>query len=536
MRCLSILVVFLFLMPRGSFAQTVNDDFEGSGTISTWFGDDCGMDASFANPYQQGINTSAKVLKYQDTGGAFANVRFDIPGNFDFSTKNTFALKIYVPSSGLTGNQGNQVSLKLQDGNLAQPWTTQSEIIKSIALDVWQEVTFDFENDIYVNLNEGSPPPIERTDFNRVVIQVNGENNTDHVLAHIDDLDFYESNNDTVFDNLVWSDEFNDAGVVDGTKWFHQTQLIAGDSWANNEQQHYTNRSVNSYMDNGTLKLVAKGETFSDQGVTKQYTSARLNSKFAFTYGRVEVRAKLPSIAGTWPAIWLLGKNINEDGAYWDNQGFGNTFWPWCGEIDIMEPDIPKTRILATWHWNNGSGYQTNSNSLTIANSDTSQNFHIYALEWDSDTMKIYLDNILVNEIPTFTPFDNEFFILLNVAMGGDLGGTIASGFDQDVMEIDYVRVYQESSLSSSEIDDEPLVLLYPNPTTDALSININNTLSKEVILHILDINGRIISKEVYQIINKKVVLDTRVLRTGLYFVNLEFDNGMVATYKLIKQ
>ncbi len=108
MRCLSILVVFLFLMPRGSFAQTVNDDFEGSGTISTWFGDDCGMDASFANPYQQGINTSAKVLKYQDTGGAFANVRFDIPGNFDFSTKNTFALKIYVPSSGLTGNQGNQ--------------------------------------------------------------------------------------------------------------------------------------------------------------------------------------------------------------------------------------------------------------------------------------------------------------------------------------------------------------------------------------------------------------------------------------------
>ena len=83
--------------------------------------------------------------------------------------------------------------------------------------------------------------------------------------------------------------------------------------------------------------IIAKKETFTDQNITKEYTSARLNAKFAFTYGRVEVRAKLPKGIGTWPAIWMLSKNINEDGGYWDTQGYGSENWPACGEIDIME-------------------------------------------------------------------------------------------------------------------------------------------------------------------------------------------------------
>ena len=125
--------------------------------------------------------------------------------------------------------------------------------------------------------------------------------------------------------------------------------------------------------------MVAKKENFTDQGQTKQYTSARLNSKFAFTNGRVEVRAKLPTGVGTWPAIWMLGKNINENGAYRQSQGFGTTPWPACGEIDIME------------HWGNNQNYIQSAlhtpssfggtiNHGGIMASNVSTTFHEYAM------------------------------------------------------------------------------------------------------------------------------------------------------------
>ena len=157
---------------------------------------------------------------------------------------------------------------------------------------------------------------------------------------------------DVVNNDLLWSDEFNGSGAIDSSNWFQQTQLPDGNNWYNGELQHYTNRQTNSFQNNGSLNLVAKKETFTDQGVTKQYTSARLNSKFAFKYGRVEVRAKLPSGVGTWPAIWMLGKNIIEPG------GFGlqvsehllgllvakSTLWNTGEVIKIM------CRVLCTLH------------------------------------------------------------------------------------------------------------------------------------------------------------------------------------------
>jgi hypothetical protein len=171
----------------------VHDDFEGNGTITTWAGDNVSMDVNFANPYIEGINTSSTVLKYEDMGGQYANVRFDTTDNFDLSTNSTFALKIYVPSSSITGNQPNQISLKLQDGTLAESWTTQSEIIKPIVLDQWQEVEFDFANDTYVNQNNPALPT-SRTDFNRIVLQVNSENNNNPVIAYIDDFNYAAMN------------------------------------------------------------------------------------------------------------------------------------------------------------------------------------------------------------------------------------------------------------------------------------------------------------------------------------------------------
>jgi beta-glucanase (GH16 family) len=528
------LLIILFTIH--SNAQIVEDDFEGSGTISFWYGDNCNMNTNYSNPYQQGINTSSTVLEYHDVGGQYANVQFDVNTNYDLTIKNSFSLKVYVTSSGLTGNQSNQISLKLQDKNIAAPWSTQSEIIKPILLNQWQEVTFDFENDNYINLDPNSLPPIERTDFNRVVIQVNGENNNDQVLAYLDDVLYFDSvDNTPIYDNLVWSDEFDGSGAIDGSKWFQQTQLIAGDSWANGEQQHYTNREDNSFLDNGSLKIMAKGESYNDQGVTKQYTSARLNSKFSFQYGRVEVRAKLPSIAGTWPAIWLLGKNINEDGGYWDNEGYGNTSWPACGEIDLMEPNVPKTQILATWHWDNGNGYEYNSSSVATTNSDTSQNCHIYSLVWSEDSMKIYMDDVLVNQMDTVNPFNQEFYILLNVAMGGSLGGNIQNGFNQDAMEIDYVRVYQESTLSIAGLAGNK-VSFYPNPVADKLYIQTHQIGNAKTKLQVTDLSGRMISEKQYFIDNDNFIYNTSHLNVGVYFMTLSFENGSKDTFKFIKQ
>ena len=168
-------------------APFVKDDFEGNGTITTWAGDDCGMDNDFANPFKDALNDSDTVLEYNDTGGTYANVRFDISPDYDLTAKSKFSIKIYVPSSSITGSQPNQLSFKLQDAD-PKPWERQSEIIKPIALDTWQEVTFDFANDTVL----GQTNPLSITNFNRIVIQVNSENNSDKVIAYLDDLNYYK--------------------------------------------------------------------------------------------------------------------------------------------------------------------------------------------------------------------------------------------------------------------------------------------------------------------------------------------------------
>ncbi len=244
--------------------------------------------------------------------------------------------------------------------------------------------------------------------------------------------------------NLVWSDEFDGDGAINSNKWFHQTQLPAGGNWYNGEVQHYTNRIENSYVSDGTLKIVAKKESFTDQGYTKQYTSARLNSKFAFTYGRVEVRAKLPTGVGTWPAIWMLGKNISEPGAYWQTEGYGTTGWPACGEIDIMEHwGNNQNYVQSAMHTPSSYGGTINHGGQTI--STVSSQFHTYTLEWSPEKMVFSVDDIehytynpTTKDSSTW-PFDADQYMLLNIA----IQPSIEASFVQSSMEIDYVRVYQ---------------------------------------------------------------------------------------------
>lgn len=286
---------------------------------------------------------------------------------------------------------------------------------------------------------------------------------------------------DVVYNDLVWSDEFSNNGAVDQNKWHHQTLLPNGVSWYNGEEQHYTNLTTNSFVNNGNLNIVARREVYTNQGQTKNFTSARLNSKFAFKYGRIDVRAKVPKNRGTWPAIWLLGKNINEPGAYFQPT-FGNTNWPECGEIDIMEygifPSYPENYIQSTLHTPSSFGNSVNHGG-TLASSDISDNFHVYSMNWSPNQITFLLDGVAYytynpsNKDSRNWPFDKEQYLLLNIAMGG-VAGSIPSSFSSASMIIDYVRVYQNVAPDTSSPTNFTAVL--GNITGNSVELILNAT------------------------------------------------------------
>ncbi len=310
-------------------------------------------------------------------------------------------------------------------------------------------------------------------------------------------------NSDSIEYTLVWNDEFDGNGAIDSVKWFHQTQLPNGTSWFNNELQHYTDRLDNSYVSNGTLKIIAKNETYTDQGQTKEYTSARLNSKYAFTYGRVEVRAKLPEGVGTWPAIWMLGQNINEVGAYWQTQGYGTTSWPYCGEVDIMEHwGTNQNYVQSALHTPSSYGGTTNLGGQYISNASTE--FNIYCLEWTPEQMIFsvndyvhYTYNPSVQNSETW-PFDSAQYLLLNIA----IEPSVTSSFIESEMEIDYVRVYEASTLST-QTQTVPVYFNvfqnFPNPFNPITTLKYDLPEDSFVDITIYDMLGNVVNNLVNQ-------------------------------------
>ena len=337
---------------------------------------------------------------------------------------------------------------------------------------------------------------------------------------------------------LVWGDEFendeetynsNQINPVDPTKWFHQTYPpnsnnphTSGAGWYNDEEQHYTDHLKNSYVSDGTLKIEAFKEdhTNYENGTSPlSYTSARLNSKYAFTYGKVEVRAKLPSELGTWPAIWTLGQNITEPGAWWEKEGYGTTGWPACGEIDIMEQDSNKSITSGAFHF--GPDYTQHQYTTDhISVTDTENTWHVYSMIWTDEGISLMVDGVEFHNTSgvEMSYFQANHFILLNVAMGGALGGTIEPDFSSAIMEIDYVRVYQPQPLSTPSIIENEL-LLYPNPSNGNFRIE-SGTLIDEV--HIYSLNGQKL-QSLWP--NKKVFRVNSNLSKGLYLVEISGSN-----------
>ncbi|WP_296381487.1 family 16 glycosylhydrolase [Winogradskyella sp.] len=370
--------------------------------------------------------------------------------------------------------------IKLENGTNADV-----EVVHNNSGAGWaNDIAFDFAN---ATISGTSNTVFATGAYSRVTIFIDGGVTTPrtYLIDNINDGSEATDPNelDVIYTDLVWSDEFDTNGSVNSSNWYHQTQLPAGGSWFNGEQQHYTNRIENSFVENGFLNIVAIKESFTDQNETKQYTSARLNSKFAFTYSRVDVMAKLPFGDGTWPAIWTLGKNVNEDGGFWDSQ-YGTVGWPACGEIDIMEHGLGATNhVSSALHTPCAgcSGATMNFQSYTL--NDVANEFHKYSVNWSPNQITFLIDDVgfytynpAVKDNGTW-PFYEDQYLLLNIAMGG-VAGTIDLNFIESSMVIDYVRVYQNNNLS---IDDEfaSKFGVYPNPTSDIINIiseeNIDN-------------------------------------------------------------
>ena len=229
---------------------------------------------------------------------------------------------------------------------------------------------------------------------------------------------------------LVWQDNFN-GKTLDTSCWSNET---AKPGWVNNELQRYTN-GENIEIAKGKLRIVAKKQN-------NEYTSGRIKTqgKRIFTYGLVEIKAKIPQGTGTWPALWMLGQNIDEVG------------WPACGELDIME-HVGKhpTYIHSTVH--NPSGYGTTPYTGIMKINDPFTKFHIYGMEWTKEFVAFYIDGRLVYTYQPAVknkdtwPFDKPCFLIFNVAIGGNWGGPdVDDKIFPAVMTVDWVKVYQKEN------------------------------------------------------------------------------------------
>ena len=240
---------------------------------------------------------------------------------------------------------------------------------------------------------------------------------------------------------LIWHDEFNGTHI-DGSKWEHEVNARGG---GNNELQYYTDRSQNSYVEDGHLVIQALKENYTGPEGSREYTSARIRTRYQgdWKYGRFDIKARLPYGQGIWPAIWMMPS----DGVYGG--------WAASGEIDIMELlGQEPNKVYGTLHY--GGEWPDNvhsGDSYTLPSGTFSDTFHVFTLEWDSTQIRWYVDGQFYQmqnqwyttnaEFPA--PFDQRFYIILNVAVGGNWPGDpdYTTIFPQS-MVIDYVRVYQK--------------------------------------------------------------------------------------------
>lgn len=455
--------------------------------------------------------------------GANASQGFyiDVAVNLDIQQKITLDFYSFDPNS-------HNILLKLESATNTNVQVKETFTVPSPS--DWKTISFDFAN----AKNSANGANINATGiYTKLFIIIDDASTTPgtYLIDNITDGTAPKDPNtlDVIYTNLVWSDEFDGNGAIDGTKWFQQTIGPNGGKWYNGELQHYTDRTENANVSDGFLNIIAKKENFTQNGVALNYTSARLNSKYAFTHGRVDVRAKLPFGNGTWPAIWTLGKNVNEQGAYWYEQGFGTINWPACGEIDIMEHGLHATnQVSSALHTPSSSGNTINTSTIALAN--VAEDFHVYSMNWSPNQITFMIDGVGYYTYKPSTkndstwPFDKEQFLLLNIAMGG-YSGTPDANFTESSMVIDYVKIYQNNPLGVTDTFADKFSV-YPNPSSDFIAIRTNEMIEKVLLYNAL---GQLV-------IDKSTDtkhLNTKELTAGLYLMKI-YAHNKVVTKKII--
>ena len=516
MRIQYIIYSLLVLSTSVSFSQQTPINFENTSHSFIGFGN---SSYAFNTDPQDTTNNVGEF--YNDGSSANQGFYIDLNRSIDLDEEKNLSLSFYSYDTN-----SHSITIKLENGENPDVEVTQT--ISGSSQNNWTALSFDFSNATYTS--NGTSVDATGT-YNRLTIFIDLGVNTSgtYLIDTINDGSEVTDPNeiDIIYTDLVWADEFDTNGAIDAAKWHHQTQLPQGGSWYNGEVQHYTNRIENSSVKNGFLDITAIKENFTDQGQTKQYTSARLNSKFAFTYGRVDVRAKLPFGDGTWPAIWTLGKNINEDGGYWDSQ-YGTVGWPACGELDIMEHGLhPTNQVSVAIHTPSSYGSTVNTSIQTLA--DVANNFHVYSMNWSPDQITFLIDGVgfytynpAVKNDDTW-PFYLEQYLLLNIAMGGN-GGAIDSNFSQSSMVIDYVRVYQNTTASTEDVFANKFSV-YPNPSSDVLNIRTNEPIDKVELYNTI---GQLI------VAKKTTNINISSINIGVYILKIYSGNRIVTKKVMI--
>lgn len=238
---------------------------------------------------------------------------------------------------------------------------------------------------------------------------------------------------------LVWEDNFEKDGEVDPEKWFCEN----GNRWANNESQAYTNRLSNVCVRNGQLVITALKEDYME----REYTSARINTrgKKEFKYGYFEIEAKLPEAVGTWPAFWFMPTDCPP------------VRWPLCGEIDMMEHTlVEKDVIVYSLHSDkhNHANPNTIQHSTKVSKPGSVDGYHKYGMEWTSDHIEYFYDGESVckyskalenqDELELCWPYDKPYYMIINVAVGGFMGGPIKDEELPSEMRVNYIRAYEK--------------------------------------------------------------------------------------------
>ncbi|MBK8567006.1 MAG: family 16 glycosylhydrolase [Saprospiraceae bacterium] len=353
------------------------------------------------SPISQSEGNDASVFEFQ----ASLSSSSDKQVTFDYTTRDKSAKtgEDYLATSG---------SLSFATGE------TEKTIAVTILPDIWEETNEVFE---LVLSNPINGILVNSTATGTIVNDDNQESDEGYTTP--DNYAGY---------NLVWQDEFNGTSI-DETSWIHEE---GASGWGNNELQYYSDKSSNSYVSDGKLVIEARKESLNGA----PYTSARMKTqgRHEFQYGRIDIRAKLPTGKGIWPALWMLGDDI------------ATVSWPRCGEIDIMEiiGSEPAT-LHGTVHWDNNGSYANYGKSTMLANGTFADKYHVFTIIWDEQYIKWLLDDVEFNIIDitpaALSEFHHEFFFLFNIAVGGNWPGSPdATTIFPQQMKVDYVRVFQE--------------------------------------------------------------------------------------------